>query len=406
MWWMFGGEGRASWGAAADGIAHGTPMETVHIDLAGSYEASMGGSIYLIMFVDSASRWMWPYGIMKKLETTAYVHTFLADMNAIGRPRCFLTDNGGEFTGRSLVGFCDSAGIRHEGTAPGKPQHSTVVENAIWRAMKGSHDARREISRLFPGVDLARIPNIGVDGNRLWLEAVLWAADCFNRSTTKANTGWRSLHEVFFSRLPDLQVVLFFREGMMRVERSTKSDVQSVPCFLLNNGYNHPSSAVKVIKARLAESATPATWYGLPPWARGSIAGAAVAGGSEYAAAPAMPIFCISYVPRPPPIESLAPPIQPPPPPPSIQSSAPPSQPPPPPPNHSPASSLQSPPPPLQSPPPPPPPEPQRSSGRARFKTVQVSDTPDVHLSVSPEEAPLSPVKTIKASDIAPGCGG
>ena len=224
-------------------------METVHIDLAGPYEASMGGSIYLIMFVDSASRWMWPYGIMKKLETTAYVHTFLADMNAIGRPRCFLTDNGGEFTGRSLVGFCDSAGIRHEGTAPGKPQHSTVVENAIWRAMKGSHDARREISRLFPGVDLARIPNIGVDGNRLWLEAVLWAADCFNRSTTKANTGWRSLHEVFFSRLPDLQVVLFFREGMMRVERSTKSDVQSVPCFFLNNGYNPPSSAVKLIKA-------------------------------------------------------------------------------------------------------------------------------------------------------------
>ena len=34
----------------------GKPMETAHADLAGPYEASMGGSVYLIMFVDSASR--------------------------------------------------------------------------------------------------------------------------------------------------------------------------------------------------------------------------------------------------------------------------------------------------------------------------------------------------------------
>ena len=34
----------------------GRPMETVHIDLVGLYEASMGWSFYLIMFVDSTSR--------------------------------------------------------------------------------------------------------------------------------------------------------------------------------------------------------------------------------------------------------------------------------------------------------------------------------------------------------------
>ena len=41
----------------------GRPMETGHIDLAGPYEASMGGSLYLIMFVDNTSRWMRPYGM-------------------------------------------------------------------------------------------------------------------------------------------------------------------------------------------------------------------------------------------------------------------------------------------------------------------------------------------------------
>ena len=175
------------------------PMETAHIDLAGPYEASIGGSVYLIMLVDSASRWMRPYGMKKKSETTAYVKKFIADMNHMGLPRCFRTDNGGEFTGRSYVDFCDSAGIRREHTAPGKPQQNAVVESAIWRAMKGGHVARREIQRLFPDVDLRRIPNLGASGNRLWLEAVLWAADCFNRSATKANTCWRSPYGVFFS---------------------------------------------------------------------------------------------------------------------------------------------------------------------------------------------------------------
>ena len=59
----------------------GKPMETLHIDLAGPYEASMGGSVYLIMFVDSASRWMRPCGMRKKSETTTYVRKFVADMN-------------------------------------------------------------------------------------------------------------------------------------------------------------------------------------------------------------------------------------------------------------------------------------------------------------------------------------
>ena len=209
----------------------GKLVATVHIDLAGPYEASVGGSVYLITFVDSASRWMRPYGMRKKSETTTYVRKFVADMNNMERPHCFRTDNGGEFISRDYVEFCDSAGIRREYTAPGKPQQNAVVESAIWRAMKGGHAARREIRRMFLGVDLGRIPNLGANRNRPWLEAVLWAADCFTRSATKANTGWRSPYEVFFSRLPALKVVPFFHEGMMRVDRSTNSDVQSEVCF-------------------------------------------------------------------------------------------------------------------------------------------------------------------------------
>ena len=89
--------------------------------------------------------------------------------------------------------------------------------------MKGGHAARLEIGRLFPDVDLGKIPFSCAIGNCLWLKGALWASDCFNRSAIKANTGWRSPHEVFFGRLPDLQVVPSFHPGMMRVDRSTTS---------------------------------------------------------------------------------------------------------------------------------------------------------------------------------------
>ena len=91
-----------------------------------------------------------------KAETTKYMKRFLADMNNIGKPRCFRTDNGGKFTSHSYTDFCDSAGIRWEYTAPGEPQEEAVVESAIRRTIKGGHAARREVRLLFPDVDFEK----------------------------------------------------------------------------------------------------------------------------------------------------------------------------------------------------------------------------------------------------------
>ena len=120
--------------------------------------------------------------------------------------------------------------IRREYTAPGKPQQNAVVESAIWRAMKGGHAARRKIRRVFSKVDLPRIPHLVASGHHLRLEAVLWAADWFNRSATKTNTGWRSPYEVFCSRLLDLQVAPFFQEGMMRVDHDKSASASNGLC--------------------------------------------------------------------------------------------------------------------------------------------------------------------------------
>lgn len=114
--------------------------------------------------------------------------------------------------------------------------------------MKGGHAALREGRHLFPDVDFTKIPNVDKEGNRLCLDVILWTAESINRYATTANRRWQSPYEVFFSRPPQLLVVPLFQRGMMRVVRVIQSDLQSVPCYYLNNGDNHSASIVKVIE--------------------------------------------------------------------------------------------------------------------------------------------------------------
>ena len=64
------------------------PMELIHIDTAGPFPESLGGSLYVVMFVDSASRLQRPYGTRNKSVATilAVVKRFIADR---GIPRAF-----------------------------------------------------------------------------------------------------------------------------------------------------------------------------------------------------------------------------------------------------------------------------------------------------------------------------
>ncbi|CAB1113943.1 unnamed protein product [Ectocarpus sp. CCAP 1310/34] len=109
--------------------------------------------------------------------------------------------------------------------------------------MKGGHAARRHVLSM-GRFDLASIPSMDANGHRLWLASSIWASGCFNRSATSANPAWMSPFEAFFGRKPPLKVVPFFQEGMMRVKRASKADVQSVRCFYLHGARNHSDTTV------------------------------------------------------------------------------------------------------------------------------------------------------------------
>ena len=61
------------------------PMELIHIDTAGPFPASLGGSQYAVIFVDSASRLQHPYGTRDKsaADILAVVRRFVADMGVL-----------------------------------------------------------------------------------------------------------------------------------------------------------------------------------------------------------------------------------------------------------------------------------------------------------------------------------
>ena len=222
------------------------PLDLVHIDTAGPFPDSLGGSRYVVMFVDSASRIQCPCGTRDKSASAilGMVQRFVADM---GVPRAFRTDDGTEYTNSAFVEYCNGLQIRRELTAPYTPQQNGPVESGLSRAIKAGHAARIEVNRLFPDVHLEQMKGVrDPDGTNLWMESVLWTSEGFNRSATTANSCMLSPYESFYGSRPPMSTLPFCKPAYHRIPRQGKLDRQARLCYFLNFGYNHGSDCAKI----------------------------------------------------------------------------------------------------------------------------------------------------------------
>ena len=114
------------------------PLGLVHIDTAEPYPTSLGGSRYVVMFVDSASRLQRAYGVRENSAAAilSVVKRFVADMRV---PRAFRINNGTKCSNSMFVDFCNGLGVRREFTYT--PQQNGPVKSAISRAFKAGHAA-------------------------------------------------------------------------------------------------------------------------------------------------------------------------------------------------------------------------------------------------------------------------
>ena len=200
------------------------PLDLVHIDTAGPFPESSGGSRYVVMFVDSASRFQRPCGTRDKSASAilGVMQRFVADM---GIPRAFRTDNGTEYTNSAFVEYCNGLQIRRKLTVPYTPQQNGPVESGLSRAIMAGHAARIEVNRLFPDVHLEQMKGVrDPDGTSLWMESVLWGAEGFNHSAPTANSGMLSPYEIFYGSRPPMPTLPFCKPAYHRISRQGKLD--------------------------------------------------------------------------------------------------------------------------------------------------------------------------------------
>ena len=105
----------------------GAPLDLVHIDTAGPFPESLGGSRYVVMFVDSASRFQRAYGTRDRSASAilGVVQRFVADKVL---PRAFRMDNGAEYINSAFVDYCNSLQTT--------PEENGSVESGLPRAIK------------------------------------------------------------------------------------------------------------------------------------------------------------------------------------------------------------------------------------------------------------------------------
>ena len=119
----------------------------IHIDAAGPYQEVLGGSRYVVLFIDSASRLPCPCGTRDKCVSTilGVVESFVAD---VGIPCAIRTDSGAEYTNSMFADQCNGLGIRHELTVPYTLEKNGPMASGLSKAIKAGRAARIELNKL------------------------------------------------------------------------------------------------------------------------------------------------------------------------------------------------------------------------------------------------------------------
>jgi hypothetical protein len=102
-----------------------SPLELVHTDLCGPMQTdSIGGSFYVLTFIDDYSRMTWVYFIRSKSETFSKFKEFKAmtEKQSGHYVKVLRSDGGGEYDSKSFTQYCKEQGIRRQFTCRYTPQ--------------------------------------------------------------------------------------------------------------------------------------------------------------------------------------------------------------------------------------------------------------------------------------------
>ena len=148
-------------------------LDLVHSDLVGPIEVpSLGGSRYVMTFIDDASRKVFVYFLERKSDAFGAYQTFkaMAERQTNRKLKVLRTDNGTEYVNGSFISSFAKDGVLHQKTCPYTPEQNGVVERMNRTIIEKARSMLNE----------AHLPK------QFWAEAVSTAAYLANRSPTRS----------------------------------------------------------------------------------------------------------------------------------------------------------------------------------------------------------------------------
>lgn len=193
-------------------------LELVHSDVLGPIEVpSVGGSRYVITFIDDHSNWTTVYTMHRKSESLdrfkkfkvdaerhtnkvlqkLHVHEFRngTDDNVDDvKLKILRSDNGGEYLSNEFKTFLNEHGIKHELTVAYTPQQNGVAER---------------MNRTLLDLVRSMLHHKGIE-KRFWAEAIATAVYVRNRVTSRALPSNTTPHHLWHGKAPNLSHVRVF----------------------------------------------------------------------------------------------------------------------------------------------------------------------------------------------------
>jgi transposase InsO family protein len=107
------------------------PLEIVHTDLVGpTTTKDLKGERYFMLLVDDYTIMTTIYFLNNKSEAfeNFKIYKEMVENEMDSRIRCLRSDNGGEFTSKEFMDYCNNHGIKRQFFIVRTPQHNGVVE--------------------------------------------------------------------------------------------------------------------------------------------------------------------------------------------------------------------------------------------------------------------------------------
>lgn len=105
-----------------------TPWEIIHVDLIGPFTRSTKGNAYIMVTIDSFSKFVLLYAIERK-SSEEVLRVFTENIiPCFGYPRACISDRGKEFLNVDLTEYFESVNVQHNYTAAYHPQANGKVE--------------------------------------------------------------------------------------------------------------------------------------------------------------------------------------------------------------------------------------------------------------------------------------